>query len=210
MVGMLLGKKIGMTSLYDAEGNLVPVTVIQLGPCFVTQIKTEKTDGYDALQIAFGEKKEKRTSKPQKGHFAKAGVTPKRLVAEVHVSNPQEFTLGQSITVDAFAGVKKVDVSGTSKGKGFAGVMKRHHFHGGPATHGVEWHRLPGSIGSSAYPSRVYRGLRMAGHMGDANRTTRNLTVVKIVPEHNVILVRGSVPGSPNGFVTVRRSQHER
>lgn len=210
MVGMLLGKKIGMTSLYDAEGNLVPVTVIQLGPCFVTQIKTEKTDGYDALQIAFGEKKEKRTTKPQKGHFAKAGVTPKRLVAEVHVSNPQEFTLGQSITVDAFAGVKKVDVSGTSKGKGFAGVMKRHHFHGGPATHGVEWHRLPGSIGSSAYPSRVYRGLRMAGHMGDANRTTRNLTVVKIVPEHNVILVRGSVPGSPNGFVTVRRSQHER
>ncbi len=210
MVGMLLGRKIGMTSLYDAEGNLVPVTVIQLGPCFVTQIKTEMTDGYDALQIAFGEKKEKRTTKPQKGHFAKAGVTPKRLVAEVHVSNPQEFTLGQSITVDAFAGVKKVDVSGTSKGKGFAGVMKRHHFHGGPATHGVEWHRLPGSIGSSAYPSRVYRGLRMAGHMGDANRTTRNLTVVKIVPEHNVILVRGSVPGSPNGFVTVRRSQHER
>ena len=160
MVGMLLGKKIGMTSLYDAEGNLVPVTVIQLGPCFVTQIKTEKTDGYDALQIAFGEKKEKRTTKPQKGHFAKAGVTPKRLVAEVHVSNPQEFTLGQSITVDAFAGVKKVDVSGTSKGKGFAGVMKRHHFHGGPATHGAEWHRLPGSIGSSAYPSRVYRGDR--------------------------------------------------
>ncbi len=210
MATMLLGKKIGMTSLYDEKGVLVPLTVIQLGPCYVTQIKTEETDGYNAIQIGFEDKKEKRTTKPLKGHFEKAGVKPKRVLREIRVPNPQDYELGQELTVQLFEGVKRVDVIGRSKGKGFAGVMKRHGFAGGRDSHGFEWHRHPGSIGASAYPSRVFKGTRMAGHMGDKRRTVRNLEVFKVIPDKNVILVRGNVPGARNGYVVVRRAKDER
>ena len=219
MIRMLMGKKIGMTSLFDDNGKLVSVSVIQLGPCFVTQVKTkkvrkgekgDKSDKYDALQLGFEEMKEKRTAKPLRGHFSKAGIKPLRFLKEVRVEKPEDYALGQMLTVDLFEGVKRVDVSGISKGKGFAGVMKRYGFAGGRASHGAEWHRRTGSIGCSAYPARVVKGQRMPGHMGNVPRTTRNLKVFKVIPEKNLLLVRGSIPGAANSYVVVRRAQDER
>lgn len=200
----LLGKKIGMTSVFSADGKNMPCTVIEVGPCVVTQVKTVEKDGYAAVQIGFQEAKEKNTSKPMKGHFSKAGTTPKRHLAEFTFN--EEHNLGDVITVALFDGVSYVDVVGTSKGKGFAGVVKRHHFGGvGQSTHGQDDRlRRPGSIGACATPSRVYKNLRMAGQMGNARVTTHNLQVLKVIPEHNLLLLKGSVPGCIGSIVTVK------
>ena len=201
----LLGKKIGMTSVFSAEGKNLPCTVIEVGPCVVTQVKTVENDGYAAVQVGFSEAKEKNTSKPMKGHFAKAGTTPKRHLAEFVYD--EEHNLGDVITVELFNDAAYVDVTGTSKGKGFAGVMKRHHFGGvGQSTHGQDDRaRKPGSIGACATPSRVFKGLRMGGQMGNEQVTTHNLQVIKIIPEHNLLLLKGSVPGCKGSIVTVKK-----
>lgn len=202
----LLGKKIGMTSIYDANGKNIPVTVIEAGPCVVTQIRTKEKDGYEAVQLAFDDKKEKHTTSGLKGHFAKAGTTPKRYVSEfTRFEHRKEF--GEVITVEVFIEGEYVDVSGISKGKGFQGVVKRHGFGGvGDATHGQHNRlRAPGSLGASSYPSRVMKGLRMAGRMGNNKVKLINLQIVKIVPEKNLILVKGAVPGAINGYLKIER-----
>jgi large subunit ribosomal protein L3 len=193
----IIGKKVGMTSVYSAAGKNIPCTVIEAGPCVVTQIKTQEKDGYTAVQIAFGDKKEKNTSKPMQGHFKKAGVTPKRFVAEFD-GFEGEVKLGDVLTLEAvFAEGENVDVIGTTKGKGFQGVVKRHGFSGvGEATHGQHNRlRAPGSLGASSDPSRVFKGMRMAGRDGGARRTVQNLEVVKVLADQNLILVKGAVPG---------------
>jgi large subunit ribosomal protein L3 len=202
----LLGKKIGMTSVFDGAGKNLPVTIIEAGPCVVTQIKTLENDGYDAVQLAFADKKEKNTSSALKGHFAKAGTTPKRKVAEfTRFEKRKEF--GEVLTVEVFIEGEFVDVVGYSKGKGFQGVVKRHGFSGvGDATHGQHNRlRAPGSLGASSYPSRVVKGLRMAGRMGGDRVKLINLQIVKIIPEKNLILVKGAVPGPKNGFLKIER-----
>ena len=193
-----------MTSVFSADGKNLPCTVIEAGPCVVTQVKTVEKDGYAAVQVGFQEAKEKRTSKPMKGHCAKAGTTPKRHLAEFTFD--EEHNLGDVITVDLFADVPYVDVVGTSKGKGFAGVVKRHGFGGvGQATHGQDDRlRAPGSIGACATPSRVYKNLPMAGQMGNVQVTTHNLQVIKVIPEHNLILLKGSVPGCKGSTVIIK------
>ena len=200
----LIGKKIGMTSVFSADGKNLPCTVIEAGPCVVTQVRTVAKDGYSAVKVGFQEAKEKRTSKPMKGHFAKAGTTPKRHLAEFTFD--EEHNLGDVITVDLFADVPYVDVVGTSKGKGFAGVVKRHGFGGvGQATHGQDDRlRAPGSIGACATPSRVYKNLPMAGQMGNVQVTTHNLQVIKVIPEHNLLLLKGSVPGCKGSTVIIK------
>ena len=202
----LLGKKIGMTSVFSADGKNVPCTVIEVGPCVVTQVKTVSTDGYDAIQVGFQDKKEKHTTKPEMGHFAKAGVTPKRHLAEFK-GFETEYKLGDVITVDLFADVEFVDVVGTSKGKGFQGVVKRHGFGGvGQATHGQHNRlRAPGSVGACSYPARVFKGTRMAGQMGNARVTVSNLQILKVIPEHNLLLIKGSVPGCKGSIVTIEK-----
>jgi large subunit ribosomal protein L3 len=193
----LIGKKVGMTSVYSAAGKNIPCTVIEAGPCVVTQIKTQEKDGYTAVQIAFGEKREKNTSKPMQGHFKKAGVTPKRFVAEFD-GYEGDVKLGDVVTLEAiFAEGENVDVVGTTKGKGFQGVVKRHGFSGvGEATHGQHNRlRAPGSLGASSDPSRVFKGMRMAGRDGGARRTVQNLEIVKVLADQNLILVKGAVPG---------------
>ncbi len=201
----LIGKKIGMTSVFSADGKNLPCTVIEVGPCVVTQVKTVENDGYSAVQVGFEEAKEKNTSKPMKGHFAKAGTTPKRHLAEFTFD--EEYNLGDEITVEFFNDAPYVDVVGTSKGKGFAGVVKRHGFGGvGQATHGQDdRQRKPGSIGACATPSRVYKNLPMAGQMGNVQVTTHNLQVIKIIPEHNLLLVKGSVPGCKGSIVIIKK-----
>ena len=201
----LIGKKIGMTSVFSADGKNVPCTVIELGPCVVTQVKTVEKDGYAAVQVGFEEAKEKNTTKPMKGHFEKAGTTPKRHLAEF--TYEEEHNLGDVITVELFNDSPFVDVVGTSKGKGFQGVMKRHGFGGvGQSTHGQDDRaRKPGSIGACATPSRVFKNLRMGGQMGNVQVTTHNLQVIKVIPEHNLLLVKGSVPGSKGSIVTVKK-----
>ena len=201
----LLGKKIGMTSVFSADGKNLPCTVIEVGPCVVTQVKTVEKDGYAAVQVGFQEAKEKNTTKPMKGHFAKAGTTPKRHLAEFTFD--EEHNLGDVITVELFNDAAYVDVVGTSKGKGFAGVVKRHHFAGvGQSTHGQDDRaRRPGSIGACATPSRVYKNLPMAGQMGNAQVTTHNLQVIKVIPEHNLLLLKGSVPGCKGSIVTIKK-----
>ncbi len=200
----LLGKKIGMTSVFSAEGKNVPCTVIELGPCVVTQVKTMERDGYAAVQLGYEEAKEKRTSAPLMGHFKKAGTTPKRHLAEFKGFD-QEMNLGDTVTVDMFSDVGYVDVIGTSKGRGFQGVVKRHHFGGvGQSTHGQDDRlRHPGSIGACSYPAKVFKGMRMGGHMGNQRVTTRNLQVLKVIPEHNILMVKGSVPGFNGSIVSV-------
>ncbi len=200
----LLGKKIGMTSVFSAEGRNVPCTVIELGPCVVTQVKTLEKDGYEAVQLGFQEAKEKNTSAPMMGHFKKAGTTPKRHLAEF-TGFEQEINLGDTITVDMFADTVYVDVIGTSKGRGFQGVVKRHGFGGvGQSTHGQDDRlRHPGSIGACSYPAKVFKGMRMAGQMGNQRVTTRNLQVLKVIPEHNIIMLKGSVPGYNGSIVSV-------
>ena len=204
----LLGKKIGMTSIYDESGKIIPVTVIEAGPCVVTQVRTKEKDGYDAIQLAFDEKKEKNTSKAMKGHFAKANTTPKKLVKEFsRFEQGHRKQMGDTLTVDVFMEGEFVDVSGVSKGKGFQGVVKRHHFNGvGQKTHGQHNRlRKPGSIGACAYPSRVFKGLRMGGHMGARNVKVTNLQIMQIVPEKNLLVVKGSVPGHNNGYLKIER-----
>ena len=200
----LLGKKIGMTSIFSADGKNVPCTVIELGPCVVTQIKSEEKDGYNAIQLGFEEAKEKNTSKPMMGHFAKSGTTPKRHLAEF-TGFDQELNLGDTLTVDLFADTAYVDIVGVSKGRGFQGVVKRHGFGGvGQATHGQDDRlRKPGSIGACSYPAKVFKGLRMGGQMGNKRVTTQNLQVLKVIPEHNLLLIKGSVPGYNGSIVSV-------
>jgi len=200
----LIGKKIGMTSVFSVEGKNIPCTVIEVGPCVVTQVKTEATDGYGAVQIAFDEKKEKHTTKQELGHFKKAGTTPKRKVVEVDLFD-EEVTLGQVLTVDMFAEVEWVDVTGTTKGKGFQGVVKRHGFRGvNDATHGQHNRlRAPGSLGASSWPSRVMKGMRMGGRDGGDKVTVENLQVMKVIPENNLLVVKGSVPGARGSYLII-------
>ena len=204
MINMILGRKIGMTQVWDEGDNVVPVTVIQAGPCTVSQVKTEATDGYDAVQIGFGDIKAKHVNKPMAGHFAKAGVEPVRHLREVRVENGSDHKVGDVVTVADFEGVAKVDVIGTSKGKGFQGRIKRWNQHRGPMSHGSHIQRHPGSIGMCAYPARVIKGLKMAGHMGNTRVTVKNLSVVRIDAEQNLMLVKGAVPGGKNGLVAIR------
>jgi 50S ribosomal protein L3, bacterial len=204
----LLGKKIGMTSIYDASGKIVPCTVIEAGPCVVTQVKTVEKDGYSAIQLGYDEKKEKNTTKPLKGHFAKAGTTPKRIVREfTRFEEGSKKSFGEVLDVSVFTEGEFVDVSGISKGKGFQGVVKRHGFRGvGDATHGQHNRlRAPGSMGASSYPSRVFKGMRMAGQMGNVKVKVTNLQIIKIVQEKNLLLVKGSVPGSNGSYLKIER-----
>jgi large subunit ribosomal protein L3 len=201
----LLGEKLGMTQVWDAQGRLVPVTVVQASPNVVTQVRTADKDGYAGVQIAFGAIDPRKVTKPLAGHFAAAGVTPRRHVTELRTADAAEYTLGQEITVTTFEAGQKVDVVGTTKGKGTAGVMKRHGFHGLGASHGTQRkHRSPGSIGGCATPGRVFKGLRMAGRMGHVRQTTQNLTVHAVDAERGLILVKGAVPGPRGGLVLVR------
>ncbi len=202
----IIGKKIGMTSIFSAEGKNIPCTVLEAGPCVVTQVKTVENDGYSALQIAFDEKKEKRANAPEKGHFKKAKTTPKRKVLEF-TGYQKEFKLGDEITVDIFSKERWVDVSGISKGKGFQGVVKRYNFKGvNDATHGQHNRlRAPGSLGASSYPSRVFKGMRMAGRMGGDKVKVQNLEILKLIPEQNLIIVKGSVPGSKGSYILIEK-----
>ncbi|HJI81699.1 MAG TPA: 50S ribosomal protein L3 [Eggerthellaceae bacterium] len=204
MINAIYGKKIGMTQLFDEDGKVIPVTVIEAAPNKVCQVKTTATDGYEAVQLGFGTIKEQKVNKPMAGHFAKQGVEPVRYLREVRVTDGAEHTVGEEVTVANFADVKKVDVTGTSKGKGFAGVMRRYGFGGGPGGHGAHFHRAPGSVGQCAYPSRVFKGVRLPGHMGCDTVTTKNLEVVRVDEDMNLIMLKGAVPGGKNGVVRIR------
>ena len=201
----ILGKKIGMTSIFDDNGQMIPCTIIEAGPCYVTQVKTKDRDGYDAVQLGFDEIKERLVNKPMKGHFKRGGVKPLRLLSEFRNFNGAQFELGQELRVDAFQMGDVVDVTGRSKGRGFQGVVKRHHFGGvGMTTHGQSDRvRAPGSIGASSYPSRVMKGRRMAGRMGGDRVTVKNLTVLKVIAESNILIVKGSVPGAINSYLEI-------
>ena len=204
MINAIYGKKIGMTQLFDEDGKVIPVTVIEAAPNKVCQVKTTATDGYEAVQLGFGTIKEQKVNKPMAGHFAKQGVEPVRYLREVRVADGAEHTVGEEVTVANFAEVKKVDVTGTSKGKGFAGVMRRYGFGGGPGGHGAHFHRATGSVGQCAYPSRVFKGVRLPGHMGCDTVTTKNLEVVRVDEDMNLIMLKGAVPGGKNGVVRIR------
>jgi large subunit ribosomal protein L3 len=202
-----LGTKLGMTQVWDAENRVVPVTVIQAGPCVVTQVRTPETDGYSAIQLAFGAIDPRKVTKPQAGHFEKAGVTPRRHVVEIRTDDAADYTLGQEITAETFEAGALVDVTGTTRGHGFAGVMKRHGFHGLRASHGVQRkHRSPGSIGGCSTPGRVFRGIKMAGRMGGDRQTTQNLTVHAVDAEKGLLLIKGAVPGNKGSLVLVRNA----
>jgi large subunit ribosomal protein L3 len=201
----ILGEKLGMTQVWDENNRIVPVTVVKAGPNVVTQVHTADGTGYDAVQIGFGDIDPRKVNKPLAGHFAKAGVTPRRHLVELRTTDASEYTLGQEITAEVFEAGVKVDVTGTSKGKGFAGVMKRHNFKGLGAGHGVQRkHRSPGSIGGCATPGRVFKGLKMAGRMGHERVTTQNLTVHAVDAEKGLLLIKGAVPGPNGGLVLVR------
>lgn len=201
----ILGKKLGMTQIFDRNGNAVPVTLVQAGPCTVLQVKTTQNDGYDAIQLGFDEKRPKRTNKPQMGRFEKADTTPKRFIREARVDNPEAFSPGQVITAGVMRTGDFVDITGISKGKGFAGVMKRHGFAGHPATHGThESFRGPGSIGAAADPARVFKGKKMPGQMGSETVTIQNLKVVDVREDQNLIAIKGPVPGGKNGYLVIK------
>ena len=204
MVNTILGRKLGMTQVWDEDDNVVPVTVVLAGPCTVSQVKTKATDGYDAVQIGFGDISAKHVNKPMAGHFAAAGVEPMRYLREVRVPEGEEHATGEKVTVADFADVQTVDVTGTSKGKGFQGTIKRWNFSRGPMAHGSRNQREPGSIGQCAYPARVRKGLHMAGHMGDERVTVKNLKLVRVDTDQNLLLVKGAVPGGSNALVQVR------
>lgn len=201
----ILGKKIGMTSLFDESGVAIPCTIIEAGPCYVTQVKTKNRDGYDAVQLGYDQVKDQRVNKPLRGHFAKAGAKGLRLVREFRDINGNELKPGAEVRVDQFQQGDIVDVTGRSKGRGFQGVVKRHHFRGvGMTTHGQSDRvRAPGSIGASSYPSRVFKGTRMGGRMGSDRVTVKNLTVIKVIAESNLLIVKGSVPGAINGYLEI-------
>ncbi len=201
----LIGKKLGMTQVFSDEGA-IPVTVIEAGPCVVIQKKSAGKDGYEAIQVGFGRKRPKNVTKPLQGHYKKADKGLFRFLKEFRVESSDEYELGSELTADIFEVGEYVDITGTSKGRGFAGVVKRHGFRGGRATHGSMFHRAPGSIGASADPSRVLKGRKLPGHMGDQRVTVQNLTVLGIRPEMNIILVKGAVPGTNNGIVLIRES----
>jgi large subunit ribosomal protein L3 len=206
----ILGKKIGMTQVFRADGQVVPVTVLKAGPCVVVQRKTPTTDGYDAVQLGFVEfAKTKRTVKPMQGHLKKANAEGVKFLNELPLRpGDGDLKIGDRVLVDQFKPAQKVDVIGVSKGRGFASLVKRHHFRGGPASHGSMFHRAPGSIGASSYPSRVFPGTRMAGHMGTQQVTVRNLEVVSVDSDDNLLLVKGAVPGPNGGYVVVRRAKN--
>lgn len=204
MIDTIYGTKLGMTQLFDENDNLLPVTVIQAEPNTICQVKTRESDGYEAVQLGFGAIRAKHVNKPMGGHFEKLGVEPVKHLREVRVDSAAEYNTGDAVTVANFAEAKKVDVTGTSKGKGFAGVMRRYNFAGGPGGHGAHFHRAPGSVGQCATPSRVFKGLRLPGHMGCDTVTVRNLEVVRVDEEQNLIVVKGAVPGGKNATVRVR------
>jgi len=207
MVTGIIGKKVGMTQLFDNDGTVHPATVLKAGPCVVAQVKTAQSDGYEAVQLGFVEAKPTKENKAMQGHFKKAGVPPTRVRREVKLkADGEPAKPGDQVTVSIFADGERVDVIGTSRGKGFQGVVKRHHFAGGRATHGSMFHRAPGSIGASSYPSRVVRGMRMGGHMGAGRVTVRNVKVLRVDAENNLLLIEGSVPGGPNGIVLIRKA----
>jgi large subunit ribosomal protein L3 len=207
MVTGLIGKKVGMTQLFTADGTVQPATVLKAGPCVVVQAKTVQTDGYEAVQLGLVEAKPTKENKPSQGHFKKAGVPATRIRREVKVKTGGEVPkAGDQVNVSIFADGERVDVVGTSRGRGFQGVVKRHHFKGGRATHGSMFHKAPGSIGASSYPSRVVRGMRMGGHMGSDRVTVRNLRVIRVDADNNLLLVEGAVPGGPNSIVVIRKA----
>jgi large subunit ribosomal protein L3 len=206
----ILGTKLGMTQVWDDANRVVPVTVVQAGPCVVTQVRTPDKDGYSAVQIGYGAIDPRKVNKPDTGHFSKAGVTPRRHLVELRTEDASEYTLGQEITAESFQPGERIDVVGTTKGKGFAGVMKRHGFHGLRASHGVQRkHRSPGSIGGCATPGRVFRGMRMAGRMGSDRQTTQNLVIAGVDAERGLLLIKGAVPGPKGGLVLVRSAAKE-
>jgi len=202
----ILGKKLGMTRIFTQDGQWIDVTLVQAGPCVVIQRKTEKKDGYEAVQVGFDDIKPKRCTKPLKGHFEKAGVPPKRFLKEFRVEADNPLKPGDEIKLDIFKIGDRVDISGKSKGRGFAGVVKRFGYSGGPGTHGSNFHRRPGSIGQSAYPSEVYKGKGLPGHMGNVRVTVQNLEVVDVVPEKNLLVIRGSIPGANGGLVEIKHT----
>jgi large subunit ribosomal protein L3 len=205
MIKGLLGKKLGMTGYFSPQGEYLPVTVIEAGPCVVTQIKTLANDGYNALQLGFTVKKEARINKPLRGHFKNSGDRCFAFLREFLVDNPEEYSLGQELSLDMFNVGDRVDVIGTTKGRGFSGVIKRHGFHGGRKTHGSKSHRIPGSIGCSAWPSKVIKGKKMPGQYGNQRQTVRNLEIIDIRPKENLLLVKGAVPGAKSGLVEVNK-----
>ena len=202
----ILTTKVGMTQIFNEDGVLTPVTVLQAGPCVVTQVKTEENDGYSAVQVGFVDKKEKGINKPQKGHFDKAGVAPKRFVREFRFENAEEYTVGQEIKADIFAAGDKIDATATSKGKGYAGGIKRHGLKSGPSAHGSKYHRHAGSNGACSDPSKVFKGKHMPGHMGNVQVTVQNLEIVRVDTENNLLLVKGAVPGPKKSLVTIKET----
>ena len=204
----ILGKKLGMTQIFEADGRLIPVTVVEAGPCVVLQNKTEETDGYNAVQLGFGEIKEKHTTKPMKGHFDKAGVTPVKFVRELRLAAPSEYAVGDKIAADIFAAGELIDASGVSRGKGFAGTIKRHNFSRGPMKHGSKSHREPGSTGAmiSGHGGRVLKGKKLPGQMGGNRVTVQRLTVVRVDADRNLLLIKGAVPGPKKGLVIVKNT----
>ena len=203
-MALLIGKKIGMTQLFEESGRISPVTVIEAGPCPIVQVKTSDKEGYSAIQIGFIDAKESRVTSPMKGHFKKANVKPQRILCEVRVDDASEYKVGNALDVNVFEGIDKVHVTGTSKGRGFAGTVKRHGFRIGRWTHGNKSHREPGSVGQCATPARIFKGKRLPGRMGGKTRTVKNLPVVQIDAENNLIFVKGAVPGANNEIVFVR------
>ncbi|MFQ5341056.1 MAG: 50S ribosomal protein L3 [Anaerolineae bacterium] len=199
----ILGKKVGMTQIFDDSGEVIPVTVIEAGPCYITQVKTDDTDGYNAVQIGFEQVEARKLNKPERGHLGQLPLL--RYLREIRTDDAGEYEVGQQVDVDIFAAGQRVDVTGISKGRGFAGVVKRHGFHGGPKTHGQsDRHRAPGSIGAGSTPGRVFKGMRMAGRMGNERVTIQSLKVVDVDPDRNLLLVEGSVPGRRGGLILIR------
>lgn len=200
----LIGKKIGMTQIFNEEGKVIPVTVIEAGPCVVSQVKTEETDGYNSIQLGFGAIKESKVNKPERGHFTKANIAPARYLREIRVDSIEDVKVGDELKADIFMAGDKIDIQGTSKGKGFQGVIKRHGQHRGPMGHGSMYHRRPGSMGSTSTPGRVFKGKKLPGHMGKVTVTIQNLDVVRVDMDKNVILVKGSVPGPKGAILKVK------
>jgi large subunit ribosomal protein L3 len=206
MVNGIIGRKVGMTQLFAEDGSVVPATVIKAGPCVVVQRKTAATDGYESVQLGLVDAKPAKVRKPLEGHYKKANVPPTRVRREIKLAKDGDPKVGDQVLVTIFENGERVDIIGTSRGKGFQGVVKRHHFAGGAATHGSMFHRAPGSIGASSFPSRVVKGMRAAGRMGGDRITVRNLRVVKVDAENNLLIIRGAVPGAPSGYVIIRKA----